>query len=220
MKKFIINKILLLTLFSSGILSDDTWERLLESNNKFVNNQSYYKERIKLVDAQNPCSIILSCSDSRVIPEIIFQQGPGKIFTVRVAGEVADNVVVDTIEYAINHFDSTIIVVMGHTECGAVIGALKQLKENNGNIPISKDVTDHINAVLIPIEKAIKAANIDIYAPDSLSLSIKANILYVAEELMKKSSIITNAIKRGKIQLIGAEYSLKTGKVTKLFSYE
>lgn len=138
MKKFIIHKILLLTLYCTSISSNDIWERLLESNNKFVNNQDYYKERIKLVNAQNPCCIILSCSDSRVPPEIIFQQELGKIFTVRVAGEVADNVVVDTIEYAINHFDSTIIVVMGHSECGAVIGALKQLKENNGNIPFLK----------------------------------------------------------------------------------
>ena len=223
-KKFIINNLLFLTIFCASIdtlcvlSSDDTWEQLLESNNKFVDNKHFSKERIKLVKSQNPCCIILSCSDSRVPPEIIFQQGLGKVFTVRVAGEVADNVVVDTIEYAINHFDSTIIVVMGHAECGAVIGALKQLKENNGNIPTEVE-TDHINAVLIPIEKAIIAANIDIYAPDAVSLSVKANVRYVAEQLMQKSPVITESINSGKIKLIGAEYSLATGKVTKLFSH-
>ncbi len=196
-------------------LSNSVWHWLKSGNQTFVNNYQYAKTRSQLTSAQNPPCIVLSCSDSRVPPEITFQKDLGQLFTVRVAGHVADDVVIDTIEYAVTHFDSSLIVVMGHTDCGAVIGALKHLIKNNGKI--DKAGQGHLDAVLIPIETAIVESKIDIYAPDALKLSIQANIAYVARRLIDQSSKISNAVSTGKLRIIGAEYDLKTGEVNQLF---
>lgn len=190
------------------------WVKLKSGNRKFVKNSHYAKERKKLVAGQNPACVVLGCSDSRVPPEIVFQQGLGELFTVRVAGEVADDVVVDSIEYAVTHYDVALIVVLGHSDCGAVIGALKHLRENGGVIDTQ---VGHLHAVLIPIERAIVEAGIDIYAPDALEQSIVANIQYVASQLLLQSSPIAEAVQSGRIQLIGAQYLLASGRVDRLF---
>lgn len=195
--------------------SQEVWESLKKGNKKFMRSPKYAKQRSSLVTGQNPACIILSCSDSRVPPEIVFQQGLGDVFTVRTAGQVVDDVVVDTIEYAVTHFDVKLILVMGHQECGAVIGALKHLKENGGKIDPSGQ--GHLYAVLIPIETAIVQAGIDIYAPDALQQSIRANISYEANQLISSSEPIAQAVKQGKLVIKGAEYHLKSGKVLTLF---
>lgn len=194
----------------------ESWSVLKKGNFKFVDNRKYAKERAKLTKGQNPPYIVLSCSDSRAPPDIIFQQGLGELFTTRVAGQVADSVVIDSIEYAVTHYDIALIVVMGHTDCGAVIGALKHLQENDGRIDVE---IGHLNAVLIPIERAIVEAGIDIYAPDALKKSIRANILYVANQLLLKSEPIREAVECGRVNIVGSEYNLKTGKVKRLFVY-
>ena len=192
------------------------WHWLRKGNQKFVDNSRYAKQRKKLVAGQHPDCIILSCSDSRVPPEIVFQKTKlGEFFTVRVAGNVADDVVVDSIEYAVTHFYPSSIVVMGHSKCGAVIGALDHLRENHGKVDVQNG---HLYAVLIPIEMAIVEAGIDIYAPNALELSIKANVKYVCNQLLQKSPAIAKAVSSGALEIIGAEYSLETGGVTKLFS--
>jgi len=203
----------------SGLMVKDSsseWHLLEEGNNSFVKNPQFAKQGAKLAAAQNPRCVVVTCSDSRVPPELVFQQGLGELFVARVAGPVADDVVIDSTEYAVGHFDVNTIVVLGHSNCGAVIGALKHLKQNGGQLdPIAPG---HLNAVLIPIEKAILAAGIDIYAPNALELSIRANISYVANQLLTQSTKISAALKSGKITIIGAECDLKTGKVQKQFS--
>ena len=156
----------------------------------------------------------MGCSDSRVSPAIILQQKLGELFVVRVAGEVADDVVIDSIEYAVEHFSTCTLVVLGHSKCGAVTGALEHLRENGGEI----DTQDgHQNAVLIPIERAILAAGINIYAPNALELSIKANVHYVAQQLLENSPEITAAVNNGTLTIIGAEYFLDCGNIQQLF---
>ena len=193
------------------------WHTLKVGNKKFANNPEFKKQRAPLVASQNPPCVVLSCSDSRVPPELVFDQGLGKLFVVRVAGQVVDDIVVDSIEYAVGHFDVKTIVVLGHTNCGAVIGALKHLKKNKGKI--DPNGPGHLNAVLIPIEKAIVKAHINIYAHDALKKSIHANIRYAAKQLLKNSPAITAALKSGKINIVGGEYSLKTGKVNRHFTW-
>lgn len=194
---------------------DCDWFKLLRDNKRFIHNPKYAKQRARLVDGQNPPYVILSCSDSRVPPELIFDQGLGQLFSVRVAGNVTDAIVVDSIEFAVKTWDVTTLVVMGHTRCGAVEGALARLRRNHGKIDHIKG--DHFLAVLIPIEKAIVAAGIDIYAPDALPQATRANISYQAKELLRRSPIITRAVEKGQIIIVGSEYILATGRVEQLF---
>lgn len=183
-------------------------------NEKFVNNPIFLKQRKGLVEKQNPSYVILSCSDSRVIPEHIFGQPIGNMFTVRTAGQVIDDVVIDTIEFAINNYDVVNLVVMGHQNCGAVSGALKRLKDNNGKIKMPKaHKGNDLDAVLIPIERAIVEGKVDIYAPDALEKATIANVNYISEQLKKRSSVIRKAIKNKQISLLDSVYSLETGKV-------
>lgn len=183
-------------------------------NENFINNPVFKKQRKGLVEKQNPSYVILSCSDSRATPEYIFNQPLGNMFTVRTAGQVIDNVVIDTIEFAVKNYDVVNLVVMGHQNCGAVDGALKRLKDNNGKVKIPKAKKgSFIDAVLVPIERAIVAAKINIYAPDALEKATIANVKYIAKQLKKRSSVIAKAIKNKKISLFRAVYSLETGKV-------
>lgn len=190
------------------------WHTLQHGNQQFIDNPKYAQQRAQTAKGQNPPYVVLSCADSRTPPELIFNQGLGKIFCPRVAGNTAGDQVIDSIEFAVNTWDVNTVVVLGHESCGAVVGALERLKKNNGKI-------DHSNgtlyAVLIPIEKAIIKSGIDIYAKDALEQSIKANVSYTARQLIKKSPDIAKALKTGQIVIIGAVYSLKSGKVHQLF---
>lgn len=193
-----------------------TWRNLRKGNQEFVDSKKYAKQRKPLVNAQDPHSVILSCADSRVPPEIIFSQKLGELFVVRSAGQVTDDVVVDTIEFAVRTFNPATLVVMGHTDCGAVKGALARLRANGGVIDKQQG---HLLAVLIPIEKAIVASGMDIYASDALQQATRVNVEYIANQLIDQSKPIAKAVKSGKVVLIGAEYDLATGRVKELFRF-
>jgi len=190
------------------------WDLLLKSNKTFVKNSKFKKQRTPLKSGQNPPVIVLSCSDSRVAPELIFDKKLGSLFVVRVAGEVVDDVVIDSIEYAVNHFDAHVIVVLGHSDCGAVAGALKHLQKNGG---VTDKPRGHLGAVLIPIEKAIVEAGINVHEASALEESIQAHVKYAANQLIARSHAISKALHDGQIIIAGAEYFLNTGKVDQLF---
>lgn len=190
------------------------WNSLLKSNKKFVKNHTFKKQRALLKNEQNPAVIVLSCSDSRVPPELIFDKKLGSLFVVRVAGEVVDDVVIDTIEYAINHFDAHVIIVLGHSGCGAVAGALKHLQKNGG---VTDKPRGHLGAVLIPIEKAIVEDGINVHAANALEESIQAHVKYAANQLISHSHAICSALADGELIIVGAQYFLNTGKVDQLF---
>lgn len=190
------------------------WQSLKTENIKFVKNKKLSKQRVQFVDVQKPTYIVLGCSDSRVPPELIFNQTFGSFFVVRTAGHVVDNLVIDSIEYAVSHFSPSVIVVLGHTNCGAVTGALKHLKNNNGVVDVP---CNHLCAVLIPIEQTILQAKINRDEPNALALAIQANVRSAADKLMANSSIIKNAVNNNTLIVVGAEYSLQTGEVTELF---
>lgn len=188
-----------------------TWHELKKANKLFARNQKLKHQRKAIVLAQTPCAVILTCADSRVVPELIFNQTLGDLFVVRVAGNVVDNLVLDSIEFAIKQFKPALIIVLGHSGCAAVAGAVSHLQKNNG-IP---DVPhDHFGAVLIPIEQAILKAGVAIDSPQIDEKAIKANIAHTAHYLPSHSSIIKQALEQKSIQIIGAVYSLETGIVS------
>ncbi|MDP1879335.1 MAG: carbonic anhydrase [Parachlamydiaceae bacterium] len=199
---------------SSACGSKDGWHSLQKANKSFIKNPKYIKQRKKTANGQNPAYVVLSCSDSRTPPELIFNQGLGRIFCPRVAGNTAGDQVVDSIAFAVATWDVTTIVVMGHESCGAVEGAVDRLRVNGGVVDPDNGI---FNAVLIPIERAIIDAGINVFAPNAVELATKANVAYAANQLVLKSPIIASALASGQIIIVGSVYSLSSGKAHQLF---
>lgn len=193
---------------------NSVWDDLRAGNRKYVKSPKYAKQRKPFVNSQSPNAIVLSCADSRVTPEFIFSADIGELFVVRSAGQVTDDVVVDSIEFAVRTFDPSVLLIMGHTDCGAVRGALERLRMNGG--VIDKQI-GHLLAVLIPIEKAIVASGMDIYAPDALEQATRVNVEYIANQLINQSKPIADAVASGKVILVGALYKLGSGEVCEYF---
>lgn len=196
--------------------SENAWGKLVHGNTSFIKNSVYRLERLELVKEQNPFVIALSCSDSRIPPEIAFQQGLGDMFTVRNAGHVVDDSVLGSIEYAVEHFETVLIVVLGHENCGAVTAALNGLKNESSNPQMAHAQIGHLDAVIDPIQLAIRRSGIDVFGSDALEKSIKANTSAVTEQLVKRSSIIAQAVQKGRLTIVPAFYHLGSGLVEKL----
>ncbi|MGC2627942.1 MAG: carbonic anhydrase [Candidatus Udaeobacter sp.] len=158
--------------------------------------------RTELANVQHPFAVIVGCSDSRVPPEVVFDQGLGDLFIVRVAGNVMNNEGLGSIEYAVDHLGSRLILVLGHQRCGAV-DAAKQTIAAKGKAP------GHIQSLVTAIKPAVEAT-----AKDDLDTTIKANVKNVVQALRSSTPILKAEVDSGKIQVVGGYYSLDTGAVT------
>ncbi len=178
-------------------------DRLMQGNKRFVEeklehpNQSA-ESRIDVVGSQEPFAVILGCSDSRVAPEILFDQGLGDLFVVRVAGNVVGPIELDSIEYAVLYLHSSIIIVMGHENCGAIKAVIQKKAKTIGDI----------EKLIAPAIKDVKADK----SKDFLTSCIKANAVYVRDYLLK-TPIIKKLVEEGKVEVRAAYYDLKTGAV-------
>ena len=163
------------------------------------------KDREKLVSGQKPYAIVLSCSDSRVPPEIIFDQKLGEIFVVRTAGESLDFAAIASIEYGIAHLGSNLIVIMGHESCGAVKAALATLNGGDaGSAWLNKLVAD-----LHPHLKRFT----ELSQTDGVIVESWANVEGVSKDLVERSEIIKKAIESGDVRIQNALYHLGSGEV-------
>jgi carbonic anhydrase len=160
------------------------------------------KRRTELAKTQHPFAAILSCSDSRVPPEIVFDQGLGDLFIVRVAGNVINDEGLGSIEYAVDHLGTRLIIVLGHQSCGAVKAA-KETIAAKGKAP------GHIESLVTAIKPAVEAT-----AKEDLETTIKANVKHVVDALRSSTPILKAKIDSGEMQVIGGYYSLDTGAVT------
>ena len=182
---------------------DDALNELKKGNTRFVDGKlenTDYKEQVQATkDDQHPHSVILSCLDSRVPPEIVFDQGFGNIFVARVAGNIEDDNVLGSMEFATKLKGSKLIVVMGHNKCGAVKGAVDNAELGN--------LTQLVNQ----IKPAITG---DKSNPDKmLDETSKNNVKLQIESILKHSDVISALVKEGKVKIVGAYYDLNTGKV-------
>jgi carbonic anhydrase len=181
---------------------EDALAELKAGNIRFLSEKlinTNYSEDIKETKAgQKPHSIILSCMDSRVPPEIIFDQGIGNIFAVRNAGNIEDENILGSMEYAVDHAGAKLIVVMGHSHCGAVTGAVHDVKMGN------------LTQLLAQIKPAIKT---DLNHPDVINETAKNNVKLTIEDILSKSAIISELLHEKKIAIVGAYYDIETGEV-------
>lgn len=185
--------------------------RLIDGNKRFANNASIHPNRCDetknaLLKQQKPFVAVLSCSDSRVPIEIIFDAGLGDIFAVRTAGHVLSREVLGSLEYAIKSLGVKLIMILGHENCGA-IGTAIETYQNKSYSELSENLQSIMNHIYPAIEK-IQCEN-----DDFLNSAVKSNIHYQLEDLIKKDDYIANKVQKGEIALVGAMYSLTTGKV-------
>jgi carbonic anhydrase len=177
-------------------------EKLLEGNRRFVTgmprrpNQSV-RRRKELGDGQKPLAVIIGCSDSRVVPEFLFDQGLGDLFVVRVAGQVADDAELASVEYAVTHLDVSLVIVLGHSNCGAV-----------GATVTGGEAPGHMGVLVKAIQPAIKPdtrGNVDQCARKNVQLEV--------EQLARSEPIIGPAFNAGSLKVVGAFYDIVSGKV-------
>src|SRR5437667_652853 len=181
--------------------------KLKEGNGRFTSGNLQHsgqtaERRTELAKTQHPFATIVSCSDSRVPPEIVFDRGLGDLFIVRVAGNVINDEGLGSIEYSVDHLGTRLILVLGHQSCGAVKAARETIAAK-GKAP------GHIESLVTAIKPAVEAT-----AKDDLEATIKANVKNVVQALRSSTPILKAEVDAGKIQVIGGYYSLDTGAVT------
>jgi carbonic anhydrase len=181
-----------------SIPPDQALQRLLDGNQRYVKNQAQRPDQRPIDAPQHPFAVILSCSDSRVPPEILFDQGVGALFVVRVAGNTYDALALATIEYAIAHLGSTLIMVIGHDHCGAVRAALDAYPNPNAG------------PMLTNIYPAVREAE---HKPgDKLSNTVNFNAILTSRRLAGEPAFAAK-VKAGEIKIVPARYNLGTGEI-------
>ncbi|NMG06216.1 carbonic anhydrase [Brasilonema sp. UFV-L1] len=186
--------------------SDKALKRLLDGNKRFVDQKRKYPdqslEHLRLVaKGQYPFASIFGCADSRVPAEIVFDQGLGDLFVVRVAGNVVSDMAIGSLEYSTAILGCQLIVVLGHRKCGAVMEALEE-QPAPGRISL---IVEGIKPAVEEIK--LKTGNIQENA-------IVANIQYQAKKLQESSTILAKLIRKGQLKIVGACYDIDTGKVS------
>jgi len=190
-----------------GLAPAEAISKLKEGNGRYTSGNLQHpgqtsERRAELAKTQHPFATILSCSDSRVPPEIVFDQGLGDLFIVRVAGNVINDEGLGSVEYSVDHLGSRLILVLGHQNCGAVKAARETIAAK-GNAP------GHIESLVTAIKPAVEAT-----AKEDLDATIKANVKHVVQALRSSTPILKAEVDSGKIQVIGGYYGLDTGAVT------
>lgn len=190
--------------------SEETWKDLIKGNKRFMAGKhtavNYSKSRHQLAKAQHPQAIILGCSDSRVPPELIFDKNLGELFVIRDAGNIADEVSLGSIEYAVEHLHVKTLIVLGHESCGAVAATLSGEKMPTANL---RAITESI----APAFEGSLVCKIG----EKINLScVELNVQQSAKEVLMKSPIIKKAVEAGELTIFGAVYHLETGEVVRL----
>jgi carbonic anhydrase len=186
----------------------DPLDRLMQGNARFVSGQTAHwsqlaERRIEVAQTQHPFAIVLGCSDSRVGPEQVFDRTVGDLFVVRVAGNVADDAGLGSMEYAAEHLHVPLLLVLGHERCGAVSAAVD-----------GGELHGHVATLAKAIAPAVADARME--SGDLLDNAVRANVHNVVAQIRKQSPVLAGLEHDGKLKIVGARYDLDTGEVTLL----
>ncbi|NNF68031.1 MAG: carbonic anhydrase [Gammaproteobacteria bacterium] len=197
------------------ISAPEALARLREGNRRFVAGDiaggpaCVQTARKELVDGQAPFAIILGCSDSRVPAEIVFDQGLGDLFVIRVAGNIVAPSQIGSVEFAAEQFGTRLVVVMGHTQCGAISATLEQLMQpGEAQSPNLRAIVDMIRPSVEHIVKDYRSGD-----DGALRAAVRANIRSSAEQLRHGSDVLEHLIQNEGLKIVSAEYSLENGVV-------
>lgn len=197
------------------ISASEALDRLRKGNERFASNARADGDRmdvrpLEVADGQEPFAIILGCSDSRVPAEIIFDQGLGDLFVIRVAGNIVAPSQIGSVEFAATQFGTRLVVVLGHSGCGAIEETLRQLQEPSENR--SRNLRTIVDFVRPSVESILAQGLGD--DPDAvIEQAVRANVKASAEHMRHGSEILEELEREAGLVIVGAEYSLKTGLV-------
>jgi carbonic anhydrase len=198
------------------ISAQEALARLQEGNHRFVsgapsgNSLTSQARRNELTAGQEPFAIILGCSDSRVPTEFVFDQGLGDLFSIRVAGNIVASSQVGSVEFAAASYGTRLVVVLGHSQCGAVLATLQELQHRDGSQ--SRNLRSIVDRIRPSVEALLATGRS--YEPEALVRdAVRANIVVSANHLRHGSEILEQLIKQDGLVVVGAEYSLETGVV-------
>lgn len=193
--------------------------RLREGNRRFVSNQSEagalgnHGHRAALAAGPEPLAIVLGCSDARVPAELVFDQGFGDLFVIRVAGNVVSPSQIGSVEFATGRYGTRLVVVMGHSQCGAVLATFEELTGRATSH--SRNLLSIVNRVRPSMETVLAAAAGGDLNPEAvIADTVRANVRASANHLRHGSEVLERLIEEGTLMVVGAEYSLETGVVS------
>ena len=194
---------------TESISAQEALKRLQEGNSRFISDKLNHPHesrdwRAALEAAQHPFAVILGCADSRVPPELVFDQGFGDLFVVRVAGNIVDTDVTASLEYAVDHLGTKLIVVLGHSHCGAVTAALDSLTDSMAE-------PDEIVSLLYRIEPALTDIPQGLDRENKISEGVKRNVAMGVQRLSRVPDLM-KSLKSGKLKIVGCVYDMHTGK--------
>ncbi|MCT8972448.1 carbonic anhydrase [Microbaculum marinisediminis] len=196
----------------NAISPSDALKRLLEGNERYASNKAEPRDnsagRAARTLGQHPIAAILSCADSRVAPELAFDQGPGDLFVVRVAGNIVSPDGLASLEFGVKFLSTPLVMVLGHTSCGAVNAAISTVRDD-------AVLPGHLPGLINGIEPAVIAAKAN-DPKDLLAEATKENVRLTQKALVKGSAIIAEAADAGRIEIVGGVYDLATGRVAML----
>jgi carbonic anhydrase len=199
------------------ISAQDALARLRAGNRRFVTNeptasaQLTPSQRLALTNGQQPFAIVLGCSDSRVPAELVFDQGFGELFVIRVAGNIVAPSQVGSVEFAAARFGTRLVVVMGHSQCGAVTAAVEEVLGRTSNE--SRNLRSIVDRVRPSVETVVSARanqDVDVLIRDAVRANVRASV----DHLRHGSQLLEALIQRDGLSVVGAEYSLESGVVT------
>ncbi|MDN3650143.1 carbonic anhydrase [Reinekea marina] len=198
------------------ITAAEALERLKVGNERFVAGNSQHEEmssekrRQLVVAEQKPFAVILGCSDSRVPAEIVFDQGLGDLFVIRVAGNIVAPSQVGSIEFAVEQFGTPLVVVLGHSNCGAIKSTIDVIR---GNVDSSSHNLNSIVSRIRPVIETLCESNISEDEEELKKYSIRANVRASVGHIRYSSPILEKLVQQERVTVVGAEYSLETGVV-------
>lgn len=189
----------------SDITPDGALKKLMEGNQRYIEQKRTFPDQtrsriVEVAEGQHPFATILACSDSRATPEIIFDQGLGDLFDIRIAGNFLDDVVLGNMEYAVVELGVPLLVILGHERCGAVKAALD-----------GKALPGHLSTLVAAIKPAVDSTKGQ--TGDAWDNAVRANVKMNVNKLQSSSPILAEAVKSGKLKVVGARYDLDSGKV-------
>lgn len=191
-------------------------ERLKNGNREFVSRMRGGdaalddSRRTELPQVQDPFAIILGCSDARVPAEIVFNQGLGDLFVIRVAGNIVAPSQVGSVEFAAARYDTALVVVLGHTQCGGILATLEALQQPSASLSSGlKSIVDRVRPSVEPLLKTDLRNDMD----SLVHTAVRTNVEVSVNHLRHASALIEQLIQDGKLAVVGAEYSLETGAV-------
>lgn len=192
--------------FLENLTPEKGYQILEEGNKRFINRLNTDHDHLEMInetrEGQYPFAVILSCMDSRTSVELIFDQGLGDLFSIRVAGNIVNDDILASLEYAVKYVGSKVLMVLGHTECGAIKSAKAGVQDGH--------ITGLLNRIQPSISKAMLKGDHDHHFADHVAY---ANVENSLEEILTRSEIVKDMFAKGQIGLIGAVYNIETGEV-------